>query len=130
MDIAGKLHTGRSRNDQSGTDGRLWLRDNLEPVTKWLKEFISVLVSRAEFEIEHLMPGYTHLRRAQPVRWSHWILNHASAFVFDLQRLNEVLVRINYCPYGIGALAGNSFGVDRDAIVKELGFTSLVSNSL
>ena len=130
MEIAGKLHTGRSRNDQSGTDGRLWLRDNLKPVAKWLKEFMSVLVSRAEFEIEHLMPGYTHLQRAQPVRWSHWILTHASAFASDLQRLNEVLVRVNSCPYGTGALAGNSFGIDGEAIAKEPGFTSLVSNSL
>lgn len=130
MDTAGKLHTGRSRNDQSSNNARLWLRDNLEPVSKWLKEFLDTLISRAEFDIDHLMPGYTHLQRAQPVRWSHFLLNHATAFAADLQRLNEVLPRINSSPYGSGALAGNAFGVDRQAIADELGFASLAPNSM
>lgn len=85
MDVAGKLHTGRSRNDQSGTVHRLWLRDNLVPVEEWLRLFVEVLMGRSEVEVEQLMPGYTHLQRAHPVRWSHFLLNPATPFVSDLE---------------------------------------------
>jgi len=128
--IAGKLHTGRSRNDQVATDMRLWLRDQLRQIEGWLKEFLQVTVARAEKEIDHVMPGYTHLQRAQPIRWSHWMLAHGLAFSLDLQRLRETISRVNRSPLGCGALAGNPFGIDRAAIAKELGFEDLIYNSM
>ncbi|KXT17600.1 hypothetical protein AC579_10134 [Pseudocercospora musae] len=129
-DIAGKLHTGRSRNDQVATDMRLWLRDQLEMLEGHLIAFLKVIAARAEKEIEHVMPGYTHLQRAQPIRWSHWMLLYGSFFASDLQRLREVRARINKSPLGCGALAGNPFDIDRDAMAKELGFDGLIMNSM
>lgn len=129
-DIAGKLHTGRSRNDQVATDMRLWLRDQLDKLEEYLVDFLKVIAARAEKEIEHVMPGYTHLQRAQPIRWSHWMLMYGSFFATDLQRLRELKARVNKCPLGCGALAGNPFNIDRDAIAKELGFDGLIMNSL
>jgi argininosuccinate lyase len=76
------------------------------------------------------MPGYTHLQKAQPVRWSHWLLSHATGFTSDLQRLREVISRVNRSPLGCGALAGNSFKIDREAMAKELGFEGLLYNSM
>lgn len=128
--IAGKLHTGRSRNEQVATDMRLWLRDQLDAIEGFLVELLKVTASRAEAEIEHVMPGYTHLQRAQPIRWSHWMLSYGLAFANDLQRLREVKKRVNRSPLGCGALAGNPFGIDRDAMAKELGFDTLVYNSM
>lgn len=129
-DIAGKLHTGRSRNDQVATDMRLWLRDELRQIEEWLVDFLKVFAARAEQEVEHVMPGYTHLQRAQPIRWSHWMLSYAMMFASDLQRLRETVKRVNRSPLGCGALAGNPFGIDRDAIAKELGFDELIHNSM
>ncbi|KAK6431813.1 argininosuccinate lyase [Oleoguttula sp. CCFEE 5521] len=129
-EIAGKLHTGRSRNDQVATDMRLWLRDQLDQLEGFLVDFLKVIAARAEKEIDALMPGYTHLQRAQPIRWSHWSLMYGSFFASDLQRLREVKARVNKCPLGCGALAGNPFNVDRDAIANELGFDGLIMNSM
>lgn len=129
-DVAGKLHTGRSRNDQVATDMRMWLRARLEEIAGHLEAFIRVTALRAEKEIEHVMPGYTHLQRAQPIRWAHWMLAHGWGFVGDLQRLREVIRRVNMCPLGCGALAGNPFGIDRDALAKELGFAGVIPNSM
>jgi len=129
-EIAGKLHTGRSRNDQVATDMRLWLREQLDILEGYLVDFLKVVAARAEREIEHVMPGYTHLQRAQPIRWSHWMLMYGSFFASDLQRLRELKVRVNQCPLGCGALAGNPFGIDREAMAEELGFDGLIMNSL
>ena len=82
-DIGGKLHTGRSRNEQVATDMRLWLRDELRTIEGYLVDFLKVTTARAEKEIDHIMPGYTHLQRAQPIRWSHWMLSYAMAFASD-----------------------------------------------
>ncbi|KAM3420954.1 hypothetical protein BST61_g4186 [Cercospora zeina] len=128
--IAGKLHTGRSRNDQVATDMRLWLRDQLSQLEEFLVAFLKVIAARAEKEIEHVMPGYTHLQRAQPIRWSHWMLLYGHYFASDLQRLREVRQRINKSPLGCGALAGNPFAIDRDAMADELGFDGLIMNSM
>merc|ERR1711977_669050 len=128
-DIAGKLHTGRSRNDQVATDMRLWLRDQLDTLEGYLVDLLKVIAARAEKDIEAVMPGYTHLQRAQPIRWSHWMLMYASFFTSDLARIRELKTRVNKCPLGCGALAGNPFNVDRDAIAKELGFDGLIINS-
>ncbi|KAI9829058.1 MAG: hypothetical protein M1832_000081 [Thelocarpon impressellum] len=129
-DIAGKLHTGRSRNDQIATDMRLWLREQLEQMQTFLADLIKVVAARAETELDAVMPGYTHLQRAQPIRWSHWLLSYGFAFASDLQRLREVMVRVNKSPLGCGALAGNPFGVDREAIAAELGFDGILWNSM
>ncbi|RPB19380.1 argininosuccinate lyase [Terfezia boudieri ATCC MYA-4762] len=128
--ISGKLHTGRSRNDQVATDMRIWLREQITELDLILTDFLRVCISRAEGEIDVLMPGYTHLQRAQPIRWSHWIMAHASWFLTDLQRLRELRPRVNQCPLGSGALAGNAFSLDREFIAQELEFDSVTPNSL
>ncbi|EFW21655.1 argininosuccinate lyase [Coccidioides posadasii str. Silveira] len=129
-DIAGKLHTGRSRNDQVATDLRLWLRDELKTIETYLVDLISTITDRAEADIEYLIPGYTHLQRGQPVRWSHWLLSYGTAFLNDLERFREVIKRVNRSPLGCGALSGNAFKIDREAMAKELGFEGLVMNSM
>ncbi|ORX43366.1 argininosuccinate lyase [Piromyces finnis] len=129
-DIGGKLHTGRSRNDQVATDIRIWLRDEARILLNILKELIKCFVDRATKEIDVLMPGYTHLQRAQPIRWSHWLLSYAFYFKADYERLEQLISRCNQLPLGSGALAGNPFTVDREFIAQELGFEGVVPNSL
>ena len=102
--VAGKLHTGRSRNDQVATDVRLWLRNEIETLRVYVRDLIRVAADRAENEIDILMPGYTHLQPAQPIRWSHWLLRHAWAWERDAQRLDELAKRVNIMPLGSGAL--------------------------
>ena len=144
--LGGKLHTGRSRNDQVATDMRLWLMKETREIEMALKALIQVVVNRADKEREILMPGYTHLQvnaclvsrmcshtvaqRAQPVRWSHLILSHGFYFAADLERLRELIPRISVLSLGSGALAGNPFVVDREFLAKELGFDSIAENSL
>ena len=128
--IAGKLHTGRSRNEQIATDMRLWLRDELKKLESWLSDLLKIITERASNEIDVVMPGYTHLQRAQPIRWSHWLLSYGMAFATDLQRLREMMKRINRSPLGCGALAGNPFGIDREAMARELKFEGLLWNSM
>ncbi|KAF4981787.1 hypothetical protein FZEAL_2460 [Fusarium zealandicum] len=128
--VAGKLHTGRSRNEQVVCDMRMWLRDELRKIDEYLVSFLKLVAARAESEIEYIMPGYTHLQRAQPVRWSHWMLSYGLAFASDLERLRETIKRINRSPLGCGALAGNPFGIDRDMMAEELGFDGLLWNSM
>ncbi|KAK7061073.1 argininosuccinate lyase [Paramarasmius palmivorus] len=128
--LGGKLHTGRSRNDQVATDMRLWLLEEIKEVRSGLKGLIRVLVERADKEKDVLMPGYTHLQRGQPIRWSHLLLSHAFSFRSDLERLQQLIPRISVLPLGSGALAGNPFAVDREFLAKELGFQSVAENSL
>ncbi|KAJ2744313.1 argininosuccinate lyase [Coemansia sp. BCRC 34301] len=128
--VAGKLHTGRSRNDQVATDMRLWLRGEVETLLGFLRELVGALVVRAERDVDVLMPGYTHLQRAQPIRWSHFLLSYAFWFQQDAQRLEQFLPRVNQLPLGSGALAGNPFQVDREWLAQELGFSSVAPNSL
>lgn len=128
--VAGKLHTGRSRNDQSATDVRLWVRKSLKELRKHVIELLQVMIDRAEREIDVLMPGYTHMQRAQPIRWSHWILSHSWPIQRDLQRLDELWRRVNVLPLGCGALAGNPFEIDREFLARELHFDSISHNSL
>lgn len=104
--VAGKLHTGRSRNDQVATDMRLWLREECEVILEHIKSFIRVSVERSEQELSVFMPGYTHLQRAQPIRWSHWLLSHTWSLHADAERLVQLMTRINQLPLGSGALAG------------------------
>lgn len=128
--LGGKLHTGRSRNDQVATDMRLWLLTEIKTVVQGLKGLIRVMVERADEEKDILLPGYTHLQRGQPIRWSHLLLSHAFSFRADLQRLAELIPRVSVLPLGSGALAGNPFLVDREFLAKELGFASIAENSL
>ncbi|TBU45731.1 argininosuccinate lyase [Dichomitus squalens] len=128
--LGGKLHTGRSRNDQVATDMRLWLLGEVCTVEKGLKDLIRVMVERADKEQDILMPGYTHLQRGQPIRWSHLLLSHAFSFRADLERLQQLNPRISVLPLGSGALAGNPFAVDREFLAKELGFDSIAENSM
>ena len=120
--LAGKLHTGRSRNDQVATDVRLWLKVELRGLRAHLLRLTGVAAARAAAEVEHLMPGYTHLQPAQPVRWGHWLLSHAWAWQRDVGRLDDALARMDAMPLGSGALAGHAFGLDRAALAAELGF--------
>ncbi|OJD26328.1 argininosuccinate lyase [Blastomyces percursus] len=129
-EIAGKLHTGRSRNDQVATDLRLWLRDELRVLETYLINLLKVTAERAESDIDYVMPGYTHLQRGQPVRWSHWMLSYGTFFMNDLERLREVIKHVNRSPLGCGALSGNAFIIDREAMAKELGFDGLIHNSM
>ncbi|KAI8985895.1 argininosuccinate lyase [Pilobolus umbonatus] len=128
--VAGKLHTGRSRNDQVATDMRLWLRDEALRLLAHVKELIAVTVSRAEKEIDVIMPGYTHLQRAQPIRWSHFLLSYAWLWQSDAERLEQLIDRFNVLPLGSGALAGHAFNIDRSFLAKELGFRDYINNSL
>ncbi|WBW73294.1 argininosuccinate lyase [Schizosaccharomyces osmophilus] len=128
--IAGKLHTGRSRNDQVATDMRLWLREEIKIVKAFLVDLLKVFASRAEKDIGIVMPGYTHLQRAQPIRWSHFLMSHAFSLLSDLTRLNQLYNRVNQLPLGAGALAGNPFAVDREFLCKELGFDGIIMNSM
>lgn len=127
---AGKLHTGRSRNEQIGVDMRLWAGEQLADIAATLKDLLRVSAARARETLPILMPGYTHLQRAQPVRFSHWLLSHATFLKGDLQRLEGVRERISSCPLGVGALAGNPFGIDREFMARDLGFRSVHPNSL
>jgi argininosuccinate lyase len=128
--LGGKLHTGRSRNDQVATDTRLWLLDQVKDTEEALRGLLTVLVERADKEKDIIMPGYTHLQRALPIRWSHLLLSHAMSFHSDLLRLKELVPRVSVLPLGSGALAGNPFLVDRNFLAKELGFQSIAENSL
>ena len=128
---AGKLHTGRSRNDQVATDVRLWLRDELAALRAHLRRLVAVAAERAGAEADVLMPGYTHLQPAQPVRWSHWLLSHAWAWRRDCERLDELRRRVDVSPLGSGALAGHAFGLDRRFVAQQLGFRGgVTANSM
>lgn len=128
--LGGKLHTGRSRNDQVATDMRLWLLGEVDDIQSSLKGLVRIMVERADKERDILLPGYTHLQRGQPIRWSHFLLSHAFSFRNDLERLQQLIPRISVLPLGSGALAGNPFLIDREFLAKELGFASLAENSM
>ncbi|KAG9406021.1 hypothetical protein AC1031_003943 [Aphanomyces cochlioides] len=126
----GKLHTGRSRNDQVATDVRIYLKDAITGLFHQLKELIGVAAQLAESNVSLLMPGFTHLQPAQPIRFAHWVMSHVAALQRDSERLTDLVKRVDVLPLGSGALAGNSFGIDRALIAKELGFARISSNSL
>ncbi|KAM9913523.1 hypothetical protein OXX59_000012 [Metschnikowia pulcherrima] len=128
--IAGKVHTGRSRNDQVATDMRIYVRETLTKLVQFLGDFIKSILKRAETEIDVLMPGYTHLQRAQPIRWAHWLSSYATYFTEDYKRLKQILERVNQSPLGAGALAGHPYGMDREFLAAGLGFNGVIGNSL
>jgi len=119
-----KLHTGRSRNDQVALDMRLWLREQALELMKEIRTLQGALVQLGEKEIETVIPGYTHLQRAQPVYFAHHLLAYVEMLGRDGQRLQDCLGRINVCPLGSGALAGSSLPLDRELVAKLLGFVA------
>ncbi|MFI5316764.1 MAG: argininosuccinate lyase [Myxococcota bacterium] len=128
--VAGKLHTGRSRNDQIATDFLLWLRAQSLELRAALAELRSALLERAAREVDIAVPGYTHLQRAQPVRLAHHWLAHERALARDDGRLADARRRMSHSPLGAGALAGSSLPIERDSTARELGFDGPARNSL
>jgi argininosuccinate lyase len=129
-DIGKKLHTGRSRNDQVATDFRLWCREHSQALKVDLMAMIKALLASASRFQDAILPGYTHLQRAQPVRYPHWCLAYVEMLKRDISRLDDSMARMNQSPLGCGALAGTTYDVDRQAIADELGFIQPCSNSL
>ncbi|MGG3955880.1 argininosuccinate lyase [Bhargavaea massiliensis] len=128
--VGGKLHTGRSRNDQVATDMHLYLRKRVIEIIELIRQLQRVLVEKAEQHIETLIPGYTHLQRAQPISFAHHLMAYVWMFERDRERFTESLKRINKSPLGAGALAGTTFPIDRHLTAKLLGFDGIYENSL
>lgn len=125
-----KLHTGRSRNDQVATDLKLWVKKRIDEIKIALLELQSVLIKLAEVHPTAVIPGYTHLQRAQPVLFAHWCLAYVEMFNRDWQRMNDATKHMDTCPLGSGALAGTGFAIDRDDLAKRLGFKAPNKNSM
>ncbi|MEP6922323.1 MAG: argininosuccinate lyase [bacterium] len=129
-DTGRKLHTGRSRNDQVATDLRLWLRDGIDELQQRISATQQALLDLAEANRETIIPGYTHLQRAQPVLFAHWCLAYFEMLTRDRERLQDARRRVNVLPLGSAALAGTSHPIDRAAVARALGFDSISRNSL
>jgi argininosuccinate lyase len=128
--VAGKLHTGRSRNDQVATDYRMYCHMAVARLQAGLKQTQQALLDQAAAHVKTVMPGYTHLQRAQPVTFGHWCLAYVWQLQRDVERLNDALKRIDISPLGAGALAGNPFWLDRETLARDLGFAGVTQNSL
>lgn len=128
--VADKIHTGRSRNEQVSLDTRLWLRDECDRVRLLLTDLMAALLDLAGRYPDAVIPGYTHLRRAQAVLWPHYLLAYFEMFARDWERVGEARRRANVLPLGSGALAGSGFPFDREAIARDLGFDSITRNSM
>ncbi|MBL8098167.1 MAG: argininosuccinate lyase [Anaerolineales bacterium] len=129
-DVAGKLHTGRSRNDQVATDFRLWMLGAISELKSAMQNLQTAFVEQAEKANEIVMPGYTHLQRAQPILLSHWWLSHYWSLQRDVERLQDLTKRVSVLPLGSGALAGVPFEIDRIELAKSLGFAEVSQNSI
>ena len=128
--LADKIHTGRSRNEQVSLDTRLWLRGEIEAIQERLAAFLHAMLALAHRYPAAVIPGYTHLRRAQAVLWPHYILAYFEMFLRDWERLEQTRHRVNLLPLGSGALAGSGFPFDREAIALDLGFAGVTRNSM
>ena len=129
-DLGKKLHTGRSRNDQVATDLKLWCKFQITELQTAVKQLQQALVATAEANQDAVMPGYTHLQRAQPVTFAHWCLAYAEMLSRDQSRLQDTLTRLDVSPLGSGALAGTAYAIDREQLAGWLGFASATRNSL
>ncbi|OJH45554.1 argininosuccinate lyase [Paracoccus sp. SM22M-07] len=127
---AGRLHTGRSRNDQVATDFRLWVRDQCDAAISGLRALIGSAMSQAEAGADWVMPGFTHLQTAQPVTWGHHMMAYVEMFGRDLSRFQDARARMNESPLGAAALAGTGYPIDRHATAQALGFDRPMANSL
>ncbi|MBX7235562.1 MAG: argininosuccinate lyase [Caldilineales bacterium] len=128
--VAGKLHTGRSRNDQVATDLRLFLRQEIGDLDARLVAIQRTLVAASERYLDLILPGYTHLQPAQPIRFSHWLLSYFWMLQRDRERLHDLSRRVEVLPLGSGALAGTPLAIDRQALAARLGFSQVSPNSL
>ncbi|MEM8181522.1 argininosuccinate lyase [Morganella morganii subsp. sibonii] len=129
-DLGKKLHTGRSRNDQVATDLKLWCKEAVSQILEALQELQQALVLTAEQNQDAVMPGYTHLQRAQPVTFAHWCLAYSEMLARDESRVRDALARFDYSPLGSGALAGTAYAIDREQLAGWLGFAGATRNSL
>lgn len=129
-DVGRKLHTGRSRNDQVSTDLRMWVRDEIDHLRNLLRDLQRAFIGRAEQDAGVILPGYTHLQRAQPVLATHYWIAYVEKLERDRQRLTDCRRRVNQLPLGTAALAGTTIPIDRQQVADELGFEGLVANSL
>ncbi len=129
-EAAGRLHTGRSRNDQVATDFRLWVRDHLDQFDAQLEKLQRALLDQAEANADTIMPGFTHLQSAQPVTFGHHMLAYLEMFARDRARFKDCRARMNESPLGAAALAGTPYPIDRKMTAKELGFARPMANSL
>lgn len=129
-DVGGKLHTARSRNDQVALDERLYLREEIRLIEAQLLELMETLVDKAQASLRAIMPGYTHLQRAQPVLFSHHLMAYYEMFRRDLRRMEGCMEGLSELPLGSGALAGVDFPIDREFVAKELGFKRVCRNSM
>ena len=125
-----KLHTARSRNDQVALDLRLYVKEEIEQASALLKKLRTAFLDLAEEHVDLVMPGYTHLQRAQPILFAHYLLGQIEAFARDAERLRDCLQRTDVLPLGSGALAGSTIVLDRELIARELGFARISQNSL
>ncbi|MFZ0306393.1 MAG: argininosuccinate lyase [Terracidiphilus sp.] len=128
--LALKLHTGRSRNEQIATDMRLYVRDCIERAIRGIASWAKALVEQAHNAGDAAMPSYTHLQRAEPVLIAHWLLAYVEMILRDVSRLRDCAARLNYCPLGSGAIAGATLALDRTIASHELGFTAPTANSM
>ncbi|MBQ8495268.1 MAG: argininosuccinate lyase, partial [Clostridia bacterium] len=129
-DAGKRLHTGRSRNDQVALDVRLYLRHEVEGMRAMLVELVGTLADQAEKYADTIMPGYTHMQRAQPITFGHHLLAYAEMLLRDISRLDDAFKRLNVSPLGSGALAGTTYPLDREAVAKTLGMNGVTQNSL
>jgi argininosuccinate lyase len=129
-DAGAKLHTARSRNDQIALDLRLYVKEQIESISAALRRLQAALLGPAQNHVDLVMPGYTHLQRAQPVLFSHYLLGQIEALARDRERLRDCLERADVLPLGSGALAGSTIALDRELIARELGFSRVSQNSL
>lgn len=128
--VAGKLHTARSRNDQTATDMHLFMKDELSQICELLDRLLKVIVIKAEKNITTLMAGYTHLQHAQPISYAHYLMAYYEMFVRDLQRFRQAETSADNSPLGAAALAGTTFPIDREYSAQELGFEKIYRNSI
>jgi argininosuccinate lyase len=129
-ELALKLHTGRSRNEQIATDLRLYVREQAAHTQQVLRDWALALIEQAEAAGDAVMPAYTHLQRAEPVLVAHWLLAYVSMIERDISRLSDLTARLNYCPLGSGAIAGATLALDRTIASRELGFIAPTANSM
>lgn len=128
--VGGKLHTGRSRNEQVALDLRLYLRVEIDHICDEIRELQEALLDQAERHLGAVMPGYTHLQRAQPILWAHHVMAYVVMLSRDASRFHDCLARVNVMPLGSGALAGTAYPIDRSELARDLGFPDLSQNSV
>ncbi|MBR3836268.1 MAG: argininosuccinate lyase [Clostridia bacterium] len=129
-DVGKRLHTARSRNDQVAVDIRLFLRDETNEIIALIRELLAAILTQAKAHKTSILPGYTHLQRAQPITFAHHLLAYAMMFTRDIGRLEDALRRMNYSPLGSCALSGTTYNTDREFVAKELGFDGITLNSI